>query len=268
MRLRDANEDGNALVLRSLRESEHDLLLYLAIDGRILRERIETGRRRIAGGLTEPEHGLLPGFARAVLVLRQPNERRPNDRTVGHRRGEDRIAPCPPRELRGKRHQIVRGFFRRHGSQVGDAGPRRTPPSADDEAKGHDLAVALVEHEASGTVVARVVPFDVARPIVIAPLLAPVVAAADAAAAPADFGLRREAHSNRPVAGTRDALGDRLRAGERRGRAREHQRGKKLSRHFEILSSRYFAARGSRLWPSQNVAFARISRSGSFLATS
>src|SRR6476661_2592181 len=175
---------------------------------------------------------------------------------------------CPAWQLRGERHEIVRRLFRRDGSDVGHARSRRTPSSANGEAKRHDLTVALVEHETSGTVVARAVPFDIARPIVVAPLLAPVVAAADAPAASAHFGLRGEAHANRPVAGAGDTIGDGLRADERRGRARESQQGNELSRHFEILSSRYFSARGSRLWPSQKVAFSRISRSGSLFARS
>src|SRR6188474_3057566 len=67
MGLRHANEDGNALVLRPLREREHHLLLHLAVDARIVRQRIETGRRRVAGSLAEPEHRLLSRFARAVV---------------------------------------------------------------------------------------------------------------------------------------------------------------------------------------------------------
>ena len=215
MGLRDANEDRNALVLRPLREGEYDLFLDLAIDAGIVRERIEAGGRRVAGSLTEPEHRLLPRLARAILVFRQANERWPHDRAVRQCRREDRIAPCPAWKLRGERHEKVRRLFRRDGPDVGHARSRRTPSSADGEAKRHDLTIALVEHETSGTVVARAVPFDIARPIVVAPLLAPVVAAADAPATSAHFGLRGEAHANRPVAGAGDTIGDGLRAGER-----------------------------------------------------
>src|SRR5215207_3123498 len=76
VRARDANQNRDAFVARALRQGEHDLLLHLAVDTRILRQGIEARARRVARCLAQPEHRLLARLTRALLIAGQADQRR------------------------------------------------------------------------------------------------------------------------------------------------------------------------------------------------
>src|SRR5438309_7606082 len=143
----DADQRRHALITRLLGQREHGAFLYFERYRGVVQQFRETTRRRLAGGLAEPEDRRAACLARNGGRAGEPQQIGPYGHTVRQDGGEDRVVSGVAGGARRQVEQVTSRDGGGHGAQVGDAGAGRPPGAAPVHPQTCDLAAALLERD-------------------------------------------------------------------------------------------------------------------------
>src|SRR5437762_6499673 len=141
----DPDQRRHALITWLLGQREHGAFLYFERYRGVVQQFRKTTRRRLAGGLAEPEDRPAPGLARHARRAGEPQQIGPDGHAVRQHGGEDRLVSGVAGGARREVEQVAGGGGGGHGAQVGDAGARGPPGATHICPHTRDLAAALRE---------------------------------------------------------------------------------------------------------------------------